>query len=359
MLEATVEAARVLVVTAVPDTLSRIRDRLREDMEDVRLEPAGSLDDAIDLACREEFEVALLDVTGEGAPTVERVPDLVRLAPTVVLVGEGERDVGHRALDRGAVDFLEPREVDSGFLARSARYAREQSRTTRELEKRNQELQRFAHTLSHELRTPLNTVSVVLRLMEEELEGADELGEELGHARHAVGTMDRLVEGLLRYARVGGREIRHREVDTSALVDDVMRTLRDLLASANARVERGDLPVVRGDGALLEILFTNLVENAVKYRGADDPLVRIEPRESARTWTFDFVDNGRGIPPEHREQVFDVFTRAARGDERVGHGIGLATARRIAERHGGRLELVRPEDGVGSIFRLTLPRPRG
>jgi signal transduction histidine kinase len=104
----------------------------------------------------------------------------------------------------------------------------------------------------------------------------------------------------------------------------------------------------------LESLFANLVSNAVKFRGAEPPRVRVSAVKDGRAWQFSVVDNGIGIEPQHAERVFDVFQRLHARREYAGTGIGLSICKRVVQRHGGRI-WVEPAEGGGSVFRFTIP----
>lgn len=243
--------------------------------------------------------------------------------------------------------------------------------SNRELTRRNAELDAFAFSASHDLKGPLYGIASDAELLL--ADHADRLGAD-GVARlDAIGRQtERLtaqIDALLAYGRVGHRELDVVPVDVAAVVEDVVDALRFQIAERGARIERDDrLPSVRGDAALLGQLFENLVANALVYTEAATPVITVGaptdaelgalPEDVADDRTVVVVrDNGVGIPADQREAIFAAFRRAP-GSERFGpgSGIGLATARRIAERHGGTVQVVDAEGG-GAAFCVTFGSP--
>ena len=133
-----------------------------------------------------------------------------------------------------------------------------------------------------------------------------------------------------------------------------MANLRVAIAEAGATVTQGPLPRVRGDLVQWVQLLQNLVGNAVKFRGAVPPVVRVEAERFGEMWRFAVRDNGIGIEPQFHRRLFVIFQRLHSRQEFSGNGIGLAVCARIIERHGGRI-WVESELGKGSTFYFTVP----
>ena len=177
---------------------------------------------------------------------------------------------------------------------------------------------------------------------------------------------DRLIIGLLDYARAGGKPLIDDEVDLRELVCEARDGLRLRLHQAGARLDIAELPTVQGDRALLTQLVQNLLDNAAKYRDPDRPLtiaIRAAPDgrddgDGRPWWCISVCDNGLGIAAEHLGRVFDVFTQAQSGAQLSGTGIGLATAKRVVERHGGVIE-VDSTPGRDRRSRSRCPGPAG
>jgi light-regulated signal transduction histidine kinase (bacteriophytochrome) len=144
-------------------------------------------------------------------------------------------------------------------------------------------------------------------------------------------------------------------IDCRDVVNEAIENLAAAIEENDARIDVGDLPVLRGDRVQLAQLFQNLIGNAIKYRGPKSPVIQIHAIDRADDWLFSVKDNGIGIRPEYQEQVFIIFQRLHTREQYPGTGLGLALCKRIVERHGGRI-WIEGNDGDGSIFWFTLPR---
>lgn len=222
----------------------------------------------------------------------------------------------------------------------------------------NEELEQFASVASHDLQEPLGVVRSYVQLLERRLQGFDD--ERAKKYMHFIsdGTtrMQRLIEDLLSYSRVGSRGQELVPVDTEAAVRKALDQLSLRIDESKAEVTVEPLPRVLADEGQLERLFQNLVSNAVKYRRPEvDPRITIRVGgEEKGLYRFEVVDNGIGIAPEHHDRVFQIFQRLHGRGEYEGTGIGLAICKKIVERHGGNI-WVESEPGEGTTIKFTLP----
>jgi light-regulated signal transduction histidine kinase (bacteriophytochrome) len=169
--------------------------------------------------------------------------------------------------------------------------------------------------------------------------------------------MRALITDLLSYSRVesGGREFA--EVDMNKALSTALSDLEAVIRTQGAEIESGDLPRVAADMTQMTQLFQNLVGNAIKYHGPEKPRISIGAAEDHEGWTFSVRDNGIGIAPEHQEKIFQMFHRLHAREDYEGTGIGLAIAKRIVDRHGGRI-WVESGGKNGSTFFFTMPQRR-
>jgi len=226
-----------------------------------------------------------------------------------------------------------------------------------ELQRSNADLTHFASVASHDLSEPLRTISGFMTLLEQRY-GAelDERGRAfIAHALDGAERMQRLIDGLLDYSRVSHTAPPADRVELEAVAQAAIAALGARVTETHAHITVGELPAVRGDAAQLDQVLQNLLSNALKFgRPGVPPSVEIEAHRDGRDWCLVVADHGIGIPPEQRDQVFQMFHRLHGLDAYEGAGMGLAIVQRIVEHHGGRVR-AEATPGGGATFLVTLP----
>jgi len=226
-----------------------------------------------------------------------------------------------------------------------------------ELRRANADLEQFAYSASHDLQEPLRTMKIYSELLADQLSAVvqGETAEFLGYLRGAATRMEMLVRDLLAYTQITRLEAPLDEVDTNDALAEVIANLRGAITENGAVITWDKLPSVRAHQTHMRQLLQNLVGNAIKYRKPDCvPEVHIGAERQDGHWLFTVRDNGIGIQPEFKEQIFGLFSRLHNADRYDGTGIGLAICQRIVERYHGRI-WVESEPGRGSHFRFTFP----
>ena len=221
----------------------------------------------------------------------------------------------------------------------------------------NADLQQFAYSASHDLQEPLRMVATYSQLLQEEFSGKlGETGEAyLAHTVQGVTRMERLLSDLRAYVHVSASSQEPTvDIDSGAALDKALTTLEAAILGNNASITRTSLPSVRIHQFELELLFQNLIGNAIRYRRNDPPQIHIMARLEGMNWLFAIRDNGIGIQPEYKEQIFGMFKRLHNSREYPGSGMGLAICQRIVQRAGGNI-WVESDPGRGSTFFFTLP----
>ncbi|HXE32462.1 MAG TPA: PAS domain S-box protein [Verrucomicrobiae bacterium] len=225
-----------------------------------------------------------------------------------------------------------------------------------ELNRSNEELGQFAYIASHDLQEPLRMVASYTQLLSRRYKGKldSDADEFIAFAVDGASRMQRLIQDLLAYSRVGTKGRDMVEVSSEEALQQALINLRGAIEEKGALVTHDSLPSVIADDMQLIQLFQNLVGNAIKYQSSDVPRVHITAvRSGANKWTFSVKDNGLGIDPQYFEKIFGMFQRLHKREEFAGTGIGLAICKKIVERHGGNIS-VESEPGRGSTFRFAL-----
>jgi hypothetical protein len=179
--------------------------------------------------------------------------------------------------------------------------------------------------------------------------------EALSFIKSSVAKMDRLIGALLKLSREGQRQFQPQFIDMSQLLRSTMEALAYQAQAVDAKISIGELPAITSDRLALEQVFSNLMDNAVKYLRAGVPgSIDVRATEADGTITYEVRDNGRGIDAKDRERIFDLFRRSGIQD-RPGDGIGLAHARTLVRRLGGSIN-VESEPDRGTVFKVMLPK---
>jgi signal transduction histidine kinase len=257
---------------------------------------------------------------------------------------------------------------------------------TADLREANDEIQRFAYIVSHDLRSPLVNImgftseledlrgDIFRRIaalghvvpeptlapgIEPELQGEDQrlsadFSEALGFIKSSIAKMDRLITAILNLTREGRRRFEPTRIETRDLIEGIVTTLAHQAEEAKAEIHIAPLPPIVSDRLALEQIFSNLIDNAIKYLKPGVPgRIAIRGRTKLGFAVFEISDNGRGIDPKDHQRIFDLFRRAGTQD-RPGQGIGLAHVRALIRRLGGTMS-VSSELNHGSTFTITLP----
>ena len=260
--------------------------------------------------------------------------------------------------------MLSPLESTSGILVTAAvrdittRKAAEANLLEKvaELNRSNEELGQFAYIASHDLQEPLRMVASYTQLLSRRYKGKldSDADEFIAFAVDGAGRMQRLIQDLLTFSRVGtkGRDLL--ATSSEEALQQALINLRGAVEQSGAQVTHDLLPSVVADGTQLIQLFQNLIGNGIKYQKNGAPKVHVSAaRNGGDKYTFSVQDNGLGIDSQYFEKIFGMFQRLHKREEFAGTGIGLAICKKIVERHGGKIS-VESKVGQGSTFHFTL-----
>lgn len=235
------------------------------------------------------------------------------------------------------------------------------------LELSNRELQDFAFVASHDMQEPLRKIQTFTKMLKNKLSGKLDSGENEYMERIMRGAerMSEMIRGLLDYSRVGSRPDPFIATDLTRLVGEVLDDIEVLIEKSGASIEVQDLPTLEVDPIQMRQLFQNLIINALKFHGAEKPLVKIHAEPSClnvvdcddpdgKAYRIFVEDNGIGFEEQYVDRIFTLFQRLHGRSAYEGMGMGLAVCRRIVERHHGSIT-AKSTPGQGATFIITLP----
>jgi len=357
------KATALVREAAAGDTISTIRD--------------------VGEAMREE-EIRLLGIRTVNADDSQKMASTVTIAGSALVIALALVSIFLVRRESRARDLAESRLRDSNVNLEAAVDER-----TADLREANEEIQRFAYIVSHDLRSPLVNImgftseleelrnSIFRRIAalghavaaaavpvvpvdaEPALDGADkqlseDFTEALGFIKSSIAKMDRLISAILNLTREGKRDFEPVRIDMRELIEGIISTLAHQAEEAKAEIHVAPLPDIFSDRLALEQIFSNIIDNAIKYLKPGVPgEIAIRSRTKLGFAVFEISDNGRGIDPRDHQRIFDLFRRAGTQDK-PGQGIGLAHVRALVRRLGGTMS-VSSELGQGSTFTITLP----
>lgn len=314
------------------------------------------------------------EMIGKHISTIA-APDVIDEIPEILnRISRGER-VDHYLTKRKTKDgriltvslTVSPIRDASGTVIGASKVGRDTTELERQAEalravnaaltRSNADLQQFAYSASHDLQEPLRMVATYSEMLRRKF--GEKLGpagdEYIGYTIQGALRMEQLLRDLRAYTQASTMEHEpSASVDAAKVLDKALANLAAAIQDSNASITHSTLPLVHIHEFQLQQLFQNLIGNAIRYRSSEPPRIHVAAALRGNDWQFSVQDNGIGIDPQYKEQVFGIFKRLHSAAEYPGSGIGLAICQRIVERAGGRIWL-ESQLGRGSTFFFTIP----
>jgi signal transduction histidine kinase len=355
---------RVLFVEDEPADVELELRALRQAGLDVTADVSQTAQEFTDLVRKQSYDVVLADYklpVWNGMESVEVLRREGLDIPVILVSGALGELTAVECIKQGAADYV--LKDNLARLSESVRRAmREQKlradhhQSQEELARSNRDLEQFAYVASHDLQEPLRMVATYTQLLAERYQGKLDADADkyIHYALDGSLRMQKLVQDLLAFSRVGRKGLALESIDCNAALQASLKNLEAAIQDSGAVIQHNQLPLVMADSSQLVQVFQNLIGNAIKFCSSGPPVIRVDAQAKKKEWVFSVADNGIGIAHEHAESIFVIFRRLHTRAEYSGNGIGLSICKKIVEQHGGRI-WVESELGHGSIFRFTLP----
>lgn len=281
----------------------------------------------------------------------ERFPHMA----VIMITGQGDEVVAAKAMMAGASDYIPKSRISRTSLRRVVENAMEKAALRRCIAEQQEALANFNRVLAHDLKAPLSSVTGFAQLLRHGIAQGDASTSANFCARieSAAKRMCNLIDTLRAYTKAEAQAA-FEPVNMSQALDDAIANLSQTIQERHARVTAERLPGVTGSMPLLTNLFQNLIANSIKFCKAETPTIHVTATPHEGGWLFTLKDNGIGIPEESCKSVFEPFTRLHARDNYEGTGLGLATCKRVIERHRGSIWCT-SKPGEGTTMYFTLP----
>jgi signal transduction histidine kinase len=355
---------RVLLVEDEPADVELVLRAMRQAGFEASEDIAQTAEEFTALVRKNSYDVILADYKLPNWNGMESVEILRREGldvPVILVSGALGELTAVDCIKQGAADYVLKDHLARlpGAVRRAMRekgLRRDHKQGQEDLARSNRDLEQFAYVASHDLQEPLRMVATYTQLLAERYQGKldSDADKYIHYAVDGALRMQKLVQDLLAFSRVGRQGAAPCSTDCNGVLQAALKNLQAAIQESGAVLQYAQLPVVMADSSQLVQVFQNLIGNAIKFRGAEPPSIRVSAEAKGKEWVFSVADNGIGIAAEHRENVFVIFRRLHTRAEYPGNGIGLSICKKIIEQHGGRI-WVESEPGQGSNFQFTLP----
>jgi len=331
---------------------------------------ASSGNEALSLILRQRFAVVLLDVQmpemdGFETAMLMQEHESMRGVPIIFVTAISKEDrYATRAAEIGAVDYVF-KPINAEILRSKVKvyldlYVQREEilKLNTILRQSNEELERFAYICSHDMQEPVRMMNSYAQLLEYKYEALldNEGGKYLGLITSNATRMQKMIQDILAFSRVGREKIKVEKVDCNEIMHEMLTEFESIIGEKQARVTYGDLPVLDTSPTLMRVLLQNMIGNALKFQaGNQPPEIDIRAERQDDLWKFFVRDNGIGIDPAFRDRLFTIFQRFHRKEEYPGTGIGLSTCRKFIQLCGGDIGF-ESTPGQGTLFFFTLPQ---
>lgn len=330
----------------------------KDDVRPYRFFEASRASEAIESFNSLDIDCVLLDYHMPGRDGMQVLGELKnhqKHVPVVMLTGQGNEKIAANAIKNGAQDYLSKSDITASALHRVISNTVERTEMLRKIDAQQDDLATFASILAHDLKAPINVIWGMNNLIKEALEeeSYDEIEELTDRIERSTRLTRELIDTLRVYNKSSNSSKPLVEASLNELLQDALSNLHFEIQQSQAEISYGSLPTVLADPPQIVQLLQNLIGNGIKYCEAVPPKIAISAELVGDYWQINLEDNGIGIEQDSLQTIFKPFTRLHSDDEYTGTGLGLATCRRILDRHRGKI-WCESEQSKGSTFHFCL-----
>jgi hypothetical protein len=359
-----VNASKILVVDDDDGDREQIKRAVRQSGLCAECTETSSIEEALAACDVCEFDCAIVDYRLPGEDGLEGITALRGKHPFMAIImstGQGDEMIAAEAIKRGAADYISKSRINAVTVQITIQNALEKCALQRRVVQQQNELENFARVLAHDLRAPAASIEAFAIRIGERLQ-EENLTLALQYADWVIQTarrMNRLIDTLHRYT-LADAKVEFEAVDMNQALEETKTNLHQSIEKCEARVTADKLPAVFGNAPQLIQFLQNLIANGLKFCDKPVPIIhvsalnRVASNSDEASWLFSVADNGIGIPKAKHKWIFEPFTRLTGGRDRDGTGLGLATCKKLIERHGGTI-WCESQPGSGTVFFFTLP----
>ncbi|MBQ4811167.1 response regulator [Pseudoalteromonas luteoviolacea] len=354
------DAKTLLLIDDCEDDRYLIKRLIREHSPKWSIQEAETGEYGLQILHEVKIDAILLDYSLPGSDGLYTLPQIKQshpFIPVVMLTGQGNEKVAVESIKKGASDYISKGGLTHYALIKAVNNAIESTQLQQKIEEQNKELSQFAHVLAHDLKQPANAIFKMGQLITTKF--AKDIPQEALNKLHLLTEssmqMYQLIDALVSYTQLDLQsEHLIESTDVTSCVELALTNLAAEVNRSNAAVRFGSLPTISAIPCFIVQLFQILIENSLKYC-EKKPDLTICHQSDETHWHFSIQDNGIGVPTEYREKAFDPLFRLHSAETYQGSGLGLATAKRIVNKHDGVIYFADCEN-EGSKLNFTIKK---
>ncbi|MDE6519746.1 MAG: response regulator [Ruminococcus sp.] len=303
------------------------------------------------------LDIQLGDMNGLEICRMIKTNPKTKEVPIIFLTSETSPDIINQSFELGGCDYVKKPFIKEEYLARIRTHLQINAQK-HDLTNANNELTMFCSAVSHDLKAPFNIINMLVDMLKSELgENQSEGVYDIMAMIESKTTQTRImIERLFEFSKMCNVKPEMKSVDIKKIAVNTFNELKSINPDRDIKFICGDLPIVKGDAVLIEIMLKNLLGNSIKYTSKRKKAVIEMSGNTDNTYNIIRIkDNGSGFDMTYANKLFQVFQRLHTDEEFEGSGVGLALVSRIMQRHGGRIEAYGEVD-KGAEFSLLFPK---